>query len=110
MDLDEIAKKMNREELVKFIQAQPDDRAVNMIENWVCQDIKDQHPGYCGCILVHFGLHLGLKEFSCGFDNYHVSEDETFRLEGNVSNFIVKCFPVSNYRDVKKHLQLITNE
>lgn len=49
-----------RDDLLKFINEQPDDRPVNFREpDCTCE---------CGCLLVHFGEEkLGLEEFECGY-------------------------------------------
>jgi len=62
--------KVTKQEILKFIEAQPDDREVYMADNF-------SHRR-CGCIMIHYGKEvLNIKNrFGCGFSSWELLDND----------------------------------
>ena len=62
--------KVTKEEILKFIEAQPDDREVYMGDNFSNRR--------CGCIMIHYGKEvLNIKNrFGCGFSSWELFNND----------------------------------
>jgi len=85
------------QELVDFIQSQPDDKEINMKQNMGCED--------CGCILVQFARSKELPHISCGWTilAHQTQIDDT---DNRCSNFIKAAFraKLTTFRQAKELL------
>ena len=92
---------VTRQDMVEFIQAQPDDRKVDFADAF-----KDDE---CGCVMVHYGREKGLDFNDCGINTWHSGGKVSAKLETGVlfkdfrpENVINEC----TYGEIKKHLGL----
>ena len=65
--------KVKKQEIKEFVFAQPDDRKVDMGQNYPRES--------CGCVLVHYGKHQEWKFDSCGFNTWCRNGRTVFDLE-----------------------------
>ena len=82
---------LTEDNLIKFILAQPDEKAVNMKQSFCDFPERDEKdPSFVGCILVQFGISVGLKHFSCGMSRIYFTETENVDL-GRLTEHIVRA-------------------
>lgn len=85
------------QDLVEFIHSQPDDKAINMDESVSTQP--------CGCLLVHYGRSLNLKEFDCGSScivSYQLEIDFGHEVQLFIHHLMDEM--PTNYKQVKEAL------
>lgn len=86
------------EQFYQFIREQPDNREIRMYE------ASSKHK--CGCLLVQFGKHIGLKDFNCSWDGLHSNKKEQIRLDYPVMDIISDALDkdITTYKQAKQIL------
>lgn len=60
---------VTKQDMVDFINSQPDDKEVNFLEN----TYSDQ----CGCVMVHYAKSKGIDFDECGMQGWYNNRTET---------------------------------
>lgn len=91
---------ITKKDLLKFIEAQPDERHIKMSE------FSDTFS--CGCVMVHYGREvLKRKDFSCSSSCFYPDDSASsgHRLENLISRLLpVKLYERLTYGELKKRL------
>lgn len=64
---------VTKEQMKSFIDAQPDDKPVDMGNNWV----NDR----CGCVMVQYGLENGIESNGCGYNSWNCPNKQHAELK-----------------------------
>ena len=91
---------VTKQELIDFVDAQPDDRPVNFQQFYSTED--------CGCLMIHFGKEV-LKlngRFSCDNTRWMVKGNALAHLQGDnfIFHDIVSDHRVETYGKLKLNL------
>lgn len=91
--------KVTKEDLVNFINRQPDDRPINFKEN--------KSSDTCGCLMVHYAKSLGYDNFSCGI--FTISSDDDYkslltltRLASSIICENIHSDEIKTYKELKE--------
>jgi|LakMenEpi03Aug12_release.lakeMendotaPanAssembly.Ray.scaffolds.fasta_scaffold16366_18 hypothetical protein len=91
-------KVVTREDMIEFIQQQPDDRQVRFGENLAGDT--------CGCIMVQYARYAGIKFSSCGYCGWWRGGACKAELEyGTMFSVFWPGLSNCTYRDIKQHLK-----
>jgi hypothetical protein len=89
-----------KEDLLNYINSQPDDRPINFSQN----NTNDS----CGCLMVHYFKDLGYKNFSCGLFTIMDLDTKNGKtvLDKHAAYLIAKCMGsgIKNYKELKDYL------
>lgn len=91
---------VTKKDLLKFIEAQPDERRIEMKEfSDVCS---------CGCVMVHYGREV-LKKNGFGCSNLYFYPDDATSISCQLEGRITSLLPVNlkeslTYGELKKRL------
>jgi hypothetical protein len=105
----QIEESFNYDDLIRFIHAQPDDRKVDFSEA-----VWYNNQNTCGCLLVHFGLHLHptANFVSCGYTGMSVDdnkqryaiEDKNASIKELIHELLDMAPRITHYKQIKTYL------
>lgn len=81
--------KITSEEFLKWINEQPDDRLVNMMQF--------HSDSECGCLMVQYARDHGIKFTDVGAETFWNGNQEVARLEDNIFNYFKKPSDVDSF-------------
>jgi len=101
---------ISKQQLLDFINNQPDDRQVNFSEN----SSRDS----CGCLMVHMAKDLGYDNFTCGLNGVYSTvngnREQVLKFDNTHSiifdmMFLSKSERPKTYKEVKVLINNLTN-
>lgn len=102
-----------KEQVIDFINAQPDDRAINFGESWIHPE--DDTSPKCGCLLVHmiqntYPEKVKLHGAACAFA-WAESYVGNYKIETpHINTHLMEEKQITTYGQLKQHIDQLFTE
>jgi hypothetical protein len=86
---------VTKQEMIDFINSQPDDRMVNFNEV--------HKESFCGCIMVQYGISKGFEFTDVSIRKWHNNDEVIAKFVDTEYNYFIPHYNCT-YGDIKAHL------